>query len=255
MKELICKYKEAFVLRDNRIGCYKGPIQHRIDLVDDAKPFVARARREPPHLKEEQRKQDDELIKQGIIEPSTSLWCAPARLVPKKNGEYRYAIDFRGTNAVTKKMVYSLPLITEQVEIAARSCLFSSFDFQSGFFQIPLFKKHKERTAFASFYGLFQFTRMAMGLCGAPQTFQRVMEDMKRQLSEAFLIYLDDVALCSENEDDHLNDIECFLKTILNYGLKLRIDKCQFGRSELKYLGYLISKNSIRPDPRACFVV
>jgi hypothetical protein len=179
LKTLILKNKEAFVLRDKILGLYTGPIQTKLELIPGAKPYVARARREHPTLKEEQRKQDDEMLKQGIIVPSTSLWCAPARLVMKRNGSYRYAVDYRGLNAVTVKETYFLPLIVEHIETAARSCLFSSFDFESGFFQLPLYEKHRERTAFQSFYGLMMFTRVPMGIVNAPGQFQRVMDDFK----------------------------------------------------------------------------
>lgn len=89
-----------------------------------------------------------------------------------------------------------------------------------------------------------------MGLCGAPLTYQRVMNVMKRYLSSAFLIYIDDVILCSEDERSHLADIDQFLNVVEEFGMKLKGDKCHFGLGQIKYLGFLVDKNGISIDPK-----
>lgn len=127
--------------------------------------------------------------------------------------------------------------------------IFSSFDMKAGFHQIDVFAPHRERTAFTTFCGLFQFVRTPFGLSGAPTTFQRVMESLRRHLSAACLIYLDDVIIASEDEAQHLKDVENFLVMIEKVGLTLNAKKCQFGKAELKYLGFVVSKDGIKPDP------
>ena len=143
-----------------------------------------------------------------------------------------------------------MPLIQDILDQVGGKSLFSNFDFQSGFHQIEVEKEHQERTAFITFCGLFEYLRMPFGVCGGPNTFQRVMEAIRRQLSAAFLVYLDDVILASDNESEHLKDIERLLVVLEDNGLKLRIDKCAFGKSEVRYLGFLISAAGIRPDPK-----
>ena len=187
-------------------------------------------------------KQIEKLLAQGVIEPSTSAFAAPVVLVPKKDGSTRFAIDYRQLNAATIKSAYHLPLISEIFDEVGGKKMFSSFDFSAGFYQIPLHPKHKERTAFSTFLGLFQFVNMPMGLCGAPLTFQRVMHELKKYLSAAFLIYIDDVILASEDEETHLNDIAQFLSVVTKFGMKLKIEKCTFGKKQIKYLGFLVTK-------------
>ena len=195
-------------------GCYNGPITHRIDLIPGTPPIASRAYRAPIAVKEEMKKQINTMLEQGIIEPSTSAFSAPVVMVPKKDATLRFAIDFRRLNAATIKTVYHLPLIPEILDEVGGKHIFSTFDFAAGFHQIPMHERHKERTAFSCYLGLFQFLKMPMGLSGAPLTFQRVMNNLKQYISASFLIYLDDVILASEDEESHLKDINQFLEVV-----------------------------------------
>jgi hypothetical protein len=178
-----------------------------------------------------------------------SAFASPVVMVPKRDGSLRFAIDYRKLNAQTVKAVYHLPLIPDIIDEISGSKIYTTFDFSSGFHQIPVHPKHKERTAFTTFLGLFQYTRMPFGLCGAPITFTRVMQELKRYLSSAFLIYIDDVVLASETESKHLEDIDQFLKAVIQFGMKLKMNKCCFGQGQIKYLGFLINELGIKIDP------
>jgi hypothetical protein len=251
LRNLILENSEAFVGPDGIIGHYRGSIKHRIDLIDKNKTASRRPYRVPPALRPEVEKQINEMLKQKIIRPSSSSFSAPIVLVKKADGKsWRFAIDYRQLNENTKKEVYYLPLITDIVELVGGKQLFSCFDFQSGFHQLDVEPRHVERTAFATFLGLFEYLRMPFGLCGAPNSFQKMMEKIRKELSAAFFVYLDDVILASHNEEEHLRDIENFLHILIKFGLKLRLDKCAFGKNEIRYLGFLISKLGVRPDPK-----
>lgn len=129
--------------------------------------------------------------------------------------------------------------------------LYTCCDLSSGFYQLSITPSDRPKTAFlAPPLGLLEFKRLAMGLSNAPNLFQRVMERFKQELSSAFLIYLDDIILGSYDEPSHLLDIENFLKAIIRNGMKLKMEKCVFGRTEVKYLGFLLSGKGIRPDPK-----
>src|SRR5687767_4534581 len=91
---------------------------------------------------------------------------------------------------------------------------------------------------------------MPMGLSGAPECFQRVMESIREDVMAAVLIYLDDLILCGLDEITHLKEIDQFLSVIIRYGLTLKIEKCRFAQEEIKYLGFLISHQGTRIDPR-----
>uniref|UniRef100_A0A914Z536 RNA-directed DNA polymerase n=1 Tax=Panagrolaimus superbus TaxID=310955 RepID=A0A914Z536_9BILA len=127
---------------------------------------------------------------------------------------WRMAIDYRRLNTETKKQANFLPLITDIVDKVAGKTIYSTFDLQSGFHQIKVREQDIEKTAFVVTSGVYEFVRMPF-----------------------------------ENEEQHLQDVEEILITIERNGLKLRIDKCYFGMEEIKYLGFLISKEGIRPDP------
>ncbi|KAH7702023.1 pol polyprotein, partial [Aphelenchoides avenae] len=252
LRTIIQSRQQAFVADDGRIGCYNGPITHRIDLVSGAKPTQQRPYRTPLTLRDEVQRQVEDMLRQHIIRPSTSPFCSPIVMVKKADGKsWRFAVDYRALNNITQKQTSYLPLIQDILDSVGGKRYYSNFDFQSGFHQIPVEPEHVERTAFATFLGLFEFLRMPFGLCSAPATFQRVMESMRRELTAAFFIYLDDVVLASLTEKEHLRDIDQFLDVIIRRGMKLRLDKCAFGRAEIKYLGFLISQHGIRPDPKS----
>jgi len=250
LKTIINNNSEAFVGQDGNIGHFKGTIKHRIDLIDEKQIVQQRPYRVPPGLQEEVHNQIHEMLRQKIIRPSDSVFASPIVLVKKKDGKYRMAIDYRRLNQNTKKQVYFLPLISDILDRVGGKSIFTCFDFMSGFHQIGIEPDHIERTAFATFCGIYEFLRMPFGLCGAPCTFMKVMECLRKELSAAFLVYIDDVILASLNENEHLKDIEKFLKVLIKYNLKLKLEKCSFGKSEIKYLGFLISAQGIRPDPK-----
>lgn len=250
LKEIIRVNFVAFVGPDGNIGCYTGPVQHRIDLIED-KYVQSRPYRVSPLMRDEIIRQIEDMLRQRIIQPSTSPFCSPIILVPKADKKsWRFVVDYRKLNKNTKKSTYFLPLISDILDEIGGKNFYTCCDLQSGFHQLSVIPEHRERTAFGCFYGLFEYLRMPMGLCGAPQTFQLAMERLRKELSAAFLIYLDDIILGSLDEDTHLRDLDEFFRAIVKNGMKLRLDKCVFGRKEVKYLGFLISGEGIRPDPK-----
>nr|CAD2201248.1 unnamed protein product [Meloidogyne enterolobii] len=250
LKNIIYKNSKAFVGEDGKIGFFNGPIQHKIELIDEKQYVQQRPYRVPPGLQEEVHKQIHDMLEQNIIRPSESIFASPIVLVKKRDGKYRFAIDYRKLNQNTKKQVYFLPMISDILDKIGGKSIFTTFDFQAGFHQIGILPEHIEKTAFATFCGVYEFLRMPFGLCGAPCTFMKVMEYLRKDLSASFLVYLDDVILGSIDEQEHLKDIENFLKILIKYNLKLKLEKCSFGKSEIKYLGFLISEEGIRPDPK-----
>nr|CAD2198695.1 unnamed protein product [Meloidogyne enterolobii] len=249
LKNMVDEKSEAFVKSDGIIGLYKGNIVHQIELEPGTRPVQQRPYTIPHALREEVEKQIKEMIKQNIIKPSSSAWASPIVLVKKADGKsWRFAVDYRALNKCTKKQTYLLPRIQDLLDVVGGKSLFSIFDLQSGFHQVKMNKKHTDRTAFITHCGLYEFLRLPFGLAGAPHTFQKVMEEMRQQLSRSFLVYLDDVILGSETENQHLNDLNAFLNVLCEVGMKLRAEKCRWGCSEIRYLGFLISERGVRLD-------
>lgn len=130
-------------------------------------------------------------------------------------------MDYRKLNAVTKKDSYPLPRIDDTFDMLFGKKFFSTLDLASGYWQIELEEKSKEKTAFVVENNLFEFNRMSFGLCNAPATFQRLMNHVPRNvIGKTTLVYLDDVIIFSDSIETHLQDIEFVLKQLHTAGLK-----------------------------------
>ena len=141
-----------------------------------------------------------------MIWPSNSPWCNAVVLVRKKDRSLRFCIDFRKLNSLTVKDSHLLPRICETLESLTGAAHFSTFDMNSGFWQVPMAKESKQYTAFTlGSMGLYECESMSFGLCNAPPTFQRLMQNCLGELNLTYcLIYLDDVIVFSDTPDEHL---------------------------------------------------
>ena len=126
---------------------------------------------------------------------------------------------------------------------------FSTLDVQNGYFQIPLSENSKEKTAFATWNGHYEFNYMSFGLATAPCTFQRAMDVLAGLKYNVCQVYLDDVIISSKTFKEHIQDIAKVLKRFQTARLKLRSSKCHFCCSEVQYLGHLITRDGVRPNP------
>lgn len=123
------------------------------------------------------------MVKYGLIRPSNSSWSSPVVLAKKKDDSYRFCVDYRKLNAATLKDVYLIPPVEEIFDQIGESKIFSTLDLDRGFWQIPMEENDKNKTAFTTFTGFFEFNVMPFGLCKAPATFQRLMERVLHDLS------------------------------------------------------------------------
>ena len=143
----------------------------------------------------------DEMQAQGVVRPSSS----PVVLVPKKDSSLRFCVDYRRLNSVTKKDVYPLPRVDDLLGALGGAKYFSSLDLASGHWQVELDEEARQKSAFTTYSGLFEFIRMPFGLCNAPVTFQRVMQRVLAGLEwKTCFVYLDDVLIASKTFEDHL---------------------------------------------------
>ena len=180
-------------------------VQHEIPLLNDA-PIKQRFYRCSDGLREELQKQITDMRQQGVIRPSTSPWASPVLLVKKKNGTYRMCVDYRKLNEVTRKDVYPLPRIDDLLSRFSGTNIFSSFDLMKGYYQIAMKEEDKEKTAFVLEKGLYEFNVMPFGLTGAPNTFQRLMDFLLVDHTNA-LVYLDDIVVYSATVTEHLTHL------------------------------------------------
>ena len=152
-------------------------IKHKIDT-QGAAPIRQPPRRLPLARREEAQQAVADMLNQGVIEPSTSPWASPVVLVKKRSGGTRFCVDYRKLNEVTRKDSYPLPRIDDTLEALSGAKWFSSLDLISGYWQVEMDEESKEKTAFSTQRGLWQFCLMPFGLCNAPATFERLMKQV-----------------------------------------------------------------------------
>ncbi|UYV73057.1 hypothetical protein LAZ67_10001691, partial [Cordylochernes scorpioides] len=173
LKQVLEKYADLFSSGLGRSNLAK----HRIDT-EGAKPIKHKSYRVSAKEREIIKEQIDEMLRDGIIRPSSSPWSFPVILVKKRDGKYRFCVDYRKLNDVTVKDVYPIPRIDEVLNTLQGSKYFSAIDLKSGYWQVEVEEKDKEKTAFTTAHGLYEFNVMPFGLCNAPATFERNMENM-----------------------------------------------------------------------------
>ena len=175
-RSLLKEYHDIFSLEKCDMG-HTNAMKYKIVLKDpDTLPFKERFRRIPPPQLDEVREHLKLMLDAGVIRPSNSLWCNAVVLVRKKDGSLHFCIDFRKLNSLTVNDSHLLPHICETLESLAGAAHYSTFNMNSGFWQVPIDEESKQYTAFTlGSMGLYECESMPFGLCNAPPTFQRLM--------------------------------------------------------------------------------
>ncbi|XP_023243879.1 uncharacterized protein LOC111641862 [Centruroides sculpturatus] len=245
--DLLYKYHHVFATHDYDLG-YCQVVEHEINT-GDASPIYQPPYRIPYAQREKMNEIIDELLENKIITHSKSPWSAPALLVKKKDpGLWRLVIDYRKLNKVTKNDPYPLPLVQEALSLMGQAKYFSTMDTLSGFWQLAL--KDKEKSAFSSPDGHYQWNRMPMGLAGSPASWQRAADFILHGLKgKTCLVYMDDILTFSSDFQSHLTRLEQIFQRLAAAGLKLKPKKCHFLQRQIKFLGHEVSDEGIRPDP------
>ena len=249
LSALLQQYGDIFS-GDNRNTGKCTLVNHRIHT-NNHPPIKQRAYRTSPGKRAEIEKQVAELLADGVIEESCSPWAAPVVLVKKKNGKWRFCVDYRRLNSVTVKDCHPLPRVDDTLDALAGSVWFSTLDFSNGFWQLEVAEEDREKTAFTTGQGLYQWRSMPMGLSNSPATYQRMMELVLRGLPwNICMVYLDDVLLYSDTFERHLSSLREVFSRIKAAGLKLNPSKCHLARNHVVFLGHVISQQGLQPDPK-----
>ncbi len=248
VRKLLDQYASVFVEREGNLG-YTDLIEHQISLLDEA-PVCQRYRRLPPSQCEEVKAHIKQLLEQNVIRESCSPYSSPIVIVKKKDGSIRMCVDYRQLNAKTRRDAYPLPRIEESLDALSGACWFSTLDLASGYNQVAVAEKDKQKTAFCTPFGLFEYNRLPYGLSNGPSTFQRLMESIFSDESfQSVLLYLDDVIVFSSTVEQHLERLERVLQRFWHHGLKVKLSKCCFFQKEVRYLGHVISSEGVSTDP------
>ena len=196
------------------------------------------------------RIETQKLLKKDIIEHSMSPWSSPVVLVKKKDGTTRFCVDYRRLNQITTKDAFPLPRIDDIYDQLTRATYFTKFDFKAGYFQVPLDEIDRPKTAFSTRDGHFQFKVLPQGLTNGPPTFQRIVNQILGPSRwKHVLAYIDDIVIYSPNFNDHLQHVEEVCSLLKNANFKLNVEKCEVARTEILFLGHLIKRGTIKPNP------
>lgn len=254
LEALLSHWTDVFAAHEEDYG-QTDAVLHHIPT-GTAPPSRERYRPVPPALYQELRQLLSGMLSSDVITESSSPWAAPIVLVKKKDGTWRFCVDYRRLNAVTHKDAFPLPRIEESLTSLKGAAWYSTLDLASGYWQVRVNPEDKEKTAFTTPIGLFEFSRMPFGLCNAPATFQRLMQKcLGDKVNDFLLIYLDDVIVYSPDFDCHLQHLEQVFQRLAKYGLKLQPQKCKFLQKEVIYLGHVVSEVGVSTDPGKIDVV
>ena len=244
LQELLTKHAAGFIKDKQDLG-YTEAVHHRLRTTDSI-PVAQPYRRIPPHQLQEVQEHIKGLLAQNVIVESHSPYAAPVVIVRKKDGGIRLCVDYRRLSAKTVGDAYPLPRIQESFDALVGAQFFWTLDLASGYHQIAMHSDDQHKTAFVTPMGLFEYTRMPMGLSSAPATFQRLMQStMSDFIFQLLLVYLDDLLVYSKTFGEHLAHLDRLLQRIIDAGLKLKMDKCQFLRRQVHYLGHAISAEGV----------
>ena len=247
--KLLIKHKATFSESDDDLG-RTGIIRHKIPT-GSARPIKQPLRRLPVHMNEEAEGQINDMLRKDVIQPSSSPWASGIVMVQKKDGSKRFCVDYRRLNDVTLKDAYPLPRIDASLDQLSGAQWFSCLDLNSGYWQVEVEEQDRQKTAFASRQGLFEFKVMPFGLCNAPATFERLMETVLTGLNwKICLIYLDDIIVIGKTFEEMIKNLDQVLDKLYQAGLKLKSRKCQLFSREVEFLGHVISQEGIKTDPK-----
>ena len=223
-------------------------VKHSIDT-GSASPIKQRPYRVPETKRKIIEEEVQKMLIADIIKPSKSPWSSPVVLVTKPDGSARFCVDYRKLNAVTKRDAYPIPRIDDTLDALGKARFFTTLDLESGYWQIPMKEEDKEKTAFSTSQGHWEFQTMPFGVVNGPACFQRLMNYVLTKLHWTHcLVYLDDIIIFSRTFEEHMDRLKTVLSRLKKAGLTLKPRKCQWVQRSVKYLGHIISEEGIQPD-------
>ncbi|XP_064472919.1 uncharacterized protein LOC135387751 [Ornithodoros turicata] len=192
---------------------------------------------------------EDEIQKMlglGIIEKSSSPYNSPVLVVRKPDNTHRLCVDFRRLNEVLKADAQPIPRADHMFADIGEKKFFTKLDFSKGYWQIPLERESRAKTAFSTESGLYQFRYMPFGLKTAPAVFTKVMRKLFDDLPDV-RHYYDDVLVASDTWSEHMATLKQVFEKIRDAGLTVRPTKCEIGHDEVNFLGHKIGKGKVSP--------
>jgi len=213
---------------------------HDVDM-GEAVPIKQHPYHVNPAKCEYMRKEVAYMMEHGIVETSQSPWSSPCALVLKADGTWRFCTDFRKVNNMTKSDGFPLPRIEDCIDRIGSLQFVSKFDLLKGYWQVPLSKRAKIISAFATPDGLYQNTVMPFGMRNTPATFQCVIG------LDGCAAYLDNVVVFSHSWEQHIHQLHSFLRWLQETKLTVNLMKSEFCHAKVTFLGHVVGQGQVAP--------
>ena len=247
LNDLFKEFSDVFSQGEDDLGCTP-LLEHTIEMHGPLlrQPYWC----QNPAVRREEMAQVQQMLASDVIHPYNSPWASPVVMVKKKDGSLHFCVDLRQLNAATVKDAHPLPRIDDLLDALHGARWFSTLDLKSGYWQVPIMERDKEKTVFRTSSGqLYEFNQVPFGLCNAPATFSRLMDGVLAGLHwETCLFYLDDIIVFSSTWEEHLARIRQVFERLRHSNLKLGAEKCAFAAKEVSYLGHRVTEEGLLPN-------
>lgn len=251
--KVLMRYHDVIAISDRELTQCTDT-EYKIEMTN-ADPVRQRVRPVPPAIRGQVKDILKDLIERNIIEPCSSNYSSPVVLVRKKDGSIRFCIDYREVNKRIKADSYPLPSIDVSLQRLVGKKLFSTLDLLSGFWQIKLSDETKHITAFGTSEGLYQFLVLPFGLMTSPAVFQRMTDKVIQYAKDTWNVeddelnvYVDDILIATHSLERHLFVLEALMMSLKKYNLKVKLEKCDFLKPEVTYLGHKLDADGLKVD-------
>jgi len=226
------------------------PYDLKIELEDGAKPPIGWMYALSAVEQEGLHQFMDQNLRNGFIHPSRSPHGAPILFIKKKDGSLRLCIDYRGLNKLSKKDQYPLPLIADLLDALGKACIYTKIDLWHTYHLVHIRKGDEWKTTFRTKYGSFEWQVMPFGLTNAPGAFQQFMNDIfVDMLDVCVVVYLDDILIYSSDMKTHAKQVKEVLRCLRKHKLYAKLEKCEFHKEKVEYLGYILTLDGLFMDP------
>ena len=225
--------------------------QATIHVDSKATPRFCKARAVPYAMRTKVDEELDRLVNEGIVEPvEHAEWAAPIVSVWKPDKKsVRICGDFKQTvNRASKLDKYPIPKVEDLFAMLRGGKVFSKLDMRQAYQQLKLDERSKQYVVINTQRGLFRYTQLPFGIASAPGIFQRVMESVVRDVP-GVIVYLDDILIAAQSEEEHLDRLEKVLTKLQRVGLRLKKRKCVFMAASVEYLGHVVDAEGLHPLP------